>query len=120
MIDLFMLLPLLTRVFPTLPLSEKTRKAGLLILLDISTMEKHLKIQIPGFNSWRSPISMSGVCVLNLYLIFFFNVINLFMVALGPCCCVWALSSFGKWGLLFVIGPGLLTVVASLVVEHRL
>ena len=44
-----MLLPLPTRVLPTFPLSEKVRKAGFLILLDISTMGKHLKIQIPGF-----------------------------------------------------------------------
>lgn len=63
-----MLLPLLTRVLPTFPLSEKVRKAGFLILLDMSMMGKHLKIQIPGLNSWRSPISTSGVGNLYLFL----------------------------------------------------
>ena len=63
---------------------------------------------------------MSGEGGLNLYLIWFFNVINLFMVALGLCCCLRALFSFGKQGLLFVMGPRLFLVVASLVVEHRI
>ena len=36
------------------------------------------------------------------------------------CCCARAFSSCGKWGLLFLAVHGLLTVVASLVVEHRL
>lgn len=54
---------------PNTPFVRKDRKAGFLILLDISVIEKHLKIQIPGFNSWRSP--MPRVCVLNRYLICF-------------------------------------------------
>ena len=35
-------------------------------------------------------------------------------------CCVWAFSSWGEWGLLFIEVHGLLIVVASLVVEHGL
>ena len=39
---------------------------------------------------------------------------------LGLCCCVWAFSSCGEQGLLFIAVHGLLIVVASLVVEHGL
>ena len=46
--------------------------------------------------------------------------IYLFLAALGLCCCVWAFSSCGKWGLLFIVVRGLLIAVASLVEEHRL
>ena len=49
----------------------------------------------------------------------FFFFINLFLAALGLCCCAWAFSS-GEQGLLFVVGRGLLIAVASLVAEHRL
>ena len=41
-----------------------------------------------------------------------------FLAALGLCCCMRAFS--GEWGLLFVVVHGLLIVVASLSVEHRL
>ena len=44
----------------------------------------------------------------------------LFMAVLGLRCCVRAFSSCGERGLLFVAVPGLLIVVASLVVEHGL
>ena len=47
--------------------------------------------------------------------------IYLFMAALGVCCCAWAFSSCGEWGLLFVEVRGLLIAVASLVaraLEH--
>ena len=37
----------------------------------------------------------------------------LFLAALGLCCCTWAFSSCGEWGLLFIVACGLLTVVAS-------
>ena len=46
--------------------------------------------------------------------------IYVFLAALGLRCCLWAFSSCGKWGLLFVAVRGLLIVVASLVAEHRL
>ena len=46
--------------------------------------------------------------------------IYLLLVALGLRCCAQAFSSCGKQGLPFVAARGLLIVVASLVVEHRL
>ena len=55
--------------------------------------------------------------------VFFFLInlfIYLFLAALGLRCCARAFSSCGEWGLLFVVVRGLLIVVASLVVEHRL
>ena len=42
------------------------------------------------------------------------------LAALGLHCCARALSSYSERGLLFVAVCGLLIVVASLVVEHRL
>ena len=52
--------------------------------------------------------------------ILFYTFIYLFLAALGLRCCVWAFSSRGEQGLLFVAVHGLLIVVTSLVVEHRL
>ena len=52
------------------------------------------------------------------FLIYLF--IYLFLAALGLCCCTQTFSSCGERGLLFVVVRGLLIVVASLVVEHRL
>ena len=46
--------------------------------------------------------------------------IYLFLAALGLRCCVWAFSSCGERGLLFVAVRGLLIAVASLVAEHGL
>ena len=51
---------------------------------------------------------------------FFFKLIYLFLVALGPCCCVRAFSSCGEWGLLLIVVLRLLIAVASLVAEHGL
>ena len=42
------------------------------------------------------------------------------MAVLGLCFCARAFSSCGKWGPLFIAVRGPLTIVASLVVEHRL
>ena len=50
------------------------------------------------------------------YLIFFF----FFLAVLGLHCCVWAFSSCGERGLLFVVVSRLLIAVASLIAEHRL
>ena len=59
-----------------------------------------------------------------LLVVFFFFLmylfIYLFMAALGLLCCARAFSSCGERGLLFVVMHGLLTVVASLLAEHRL
>ena len=50
---------------------------------------------------------------------FFFSLIALSsFLSFG--CHVWAFSSYGKWGPLFVVVCGLLLVVASLVEMHRL
>ena len=46
--------------------------------------------------------------------------IYLFLAALGLSCCVWAFSSCGERGLLFVVVRGLLIAVASRVTQHRL
>ena len=66
-------------------------------------------------------------------LYFFIRSIDLFLVALGLCCCMWAFSSYSEQGLLLIAVPGLHTVVtffccraqalgtwASVVVVHRL
>ena len=42
------------------------------------------------------------------------------MAVLGLCFCARAFSSCGKWGPLFIAVRGPLTIVASLVTEHRL
>ena len=50
---------------------------------------------------------------------FFPPITYLFLAALGLGCCSWAFSSCGKWGLLFVVVPKLIVVVAF-VEEYRL
>ena len=69
------------------------------------------------------------VLVGNLYIFFekclsisvaqFKKIICLFLVMMGLHCFVWALSSCGEWGLLFVVVCGFLIVVL-LIAEHRL
>ena len=54
------------------------------------------------------------------FLFFFLNFIYLFMAVLGLCFCARAFSSCGKWGPLFIVVRGPLTIVASLVAEHTL
>ena len=49
-----------------------------------------------------------------------FFIYLLFWAVLGLCRCAWAFSSCCKWGLLFLAVLGLLTAVASLILEHRL
>ena len=44
---------------------------------------------------------------------------SLFILALGLLCCTWTFSSCSKWGLLFVVVPGLLITVSSLVEQRR-
>ena len=50
----------------------------------------------------------------------FFFKIYLFLAALGLRFCARAFSSCGKWGALFIVVRGPLTIAASLVAEHRL
>ena len=52
-------------------------------------------------------------------MVFFLN-FYLFMAVLGLRFCARAFSSCGKWGPLFIAVRGPLTIVASLVAEHRL
>ena len=63
--------------------------------------------------------SLSALTEVAKLFISFFK-IYLFWAALGLRCCLWAFSSCGKQGLLFVVVRGLLIAVASLVVEHGL
>ena len=55
-----------------------------------------------------------------LFFLNFYLFIYLSMAALGLRFCARAFSSCGKWGPLFIAVCGLLIIVASLVVEHRL
>ena len=55
-------------------------------------------------------------CFLNLFIYLFI----LFLAALVLHCCTQASSSYGEWGLLFLVVHRLLITVASLVAEHRL
>ena len=59
------------------------------------------------------------VCLL-FFKIFIYLFIYLFMAVLGLRFCARAFSSCGKWGPLFIVVHGPLTIAASLVVEHRL
>ena len=63
--------------------------------------------------------SQCGLSTLRTLFIFIFLslFIYLFLAALGLRCCVWAFSSCGEQGLLFVVVHGLLIAVASLVAE---
>ena len=54
------------------------------------------------------------------FFIFILLFIYLFLAVLGLCCCGQAFSSCGERGPLFIAVRGPLTVVASLVAEHRL
>ena len=53
-------------------------------------------------------------------LLLLFNKFIYLLAALGLHCSAWAFSSWGEWGLLFVVVRGLLLAVVSLVAEHRL
>ena len=63
---------------------------------------------------------MSRMPCLALFLKILNVFIYLFLAALGPRCCVWAFSSCGERGLLFIVLHRLLIAVASLVAEHGL
>ena len=57
---------------------------------------------------------------LSFFLFLKYLFIYLFMSVLGLCFCARAFSSCGKQGPLFIAVRGPLTIVASLVAEHRL
>ena len=71
----------------------------------------------PGAEGGPGGSESSGGCLFKKKINLF---IYLFLAVLGLPCCVWAFSSCGEQGLLFVAVHGLLIAVASLVVEHRL
>ena len=58
--------------------------------------------------------------LMHIHLTINFFFFNLFLAALGLCCCTRAFSSCGEQGLLFIAVHRLLTAVASLVSEHKL
>ena len=58
--------------------------------------------------------------LMHIHLTINFFFFNLFLAALGLCCCTRAFSSCGEQGLLFIAVHRLLTAVASLVAEHKL
>ena len=62
------------------------------------------------------PVKFSVVLLTSDVFICLFLKFYLFLAALGLRCCARAFSSC-QWGLLFIVVRGLLTVVASLVVE---
>ena len=51
---------------------------------------------------------------------FFFFFLIIFLAVLGLHFCARAFSSCGKWGPLFIVVRGPLTMAASLVAEHKL
>ena len=70
-------------------------------------------------STWSS-ISYNPLSDNNYELFLKFLIIYLFMAVLGLRFCARAVSSCGKWGPLFIVVRGPLTIAASLVVEHRL
>ena len=65
-------------------------------------------------------VSQYQVLYLGLFFKLIYLFIYLFLAVLVLHCCLWAFSSCGEWGLLFVAVRRLLIMVASLVAEHRL
>ena len=61
-----------------------------------------------------------GVLIDFIIIFFIYLFIYLFLAVLGLRFCVRAFSSCGKWGPLLIAVRGPLTIVASLVAEHRL
>ena len=64
-------------------------------------------------------LSFAIFFIFNFYL-FIYLFIYLFMAVLGLRFCARAFSSCGEWGPLFIVVLRPLTIVASLVAEHRL
>ena len=78
----------------------------------------HLLFPLPEISFPRCSMVQS---LASLGVSFFQNqLIHLFLAVLGFHCCIWAFSSCSEPSLLFLVVLGLLSVLASLVVEHRL
>ena len=74
-----------------------------------------------SYHPFKAVLSVISFC----YRFFFFSTffylfIYLFMTVLSLRFCARAFSSCGKWGPLFIVVRGPLTIAASLVAEHRL
>ena len=104
-----------------------------LLLSSLRLLVKSISLQLHGSwllqnQQWRKKVSdassLSSETAEALF--FFFNLfiiyylLLLFLAVLGLRFCVRAFSSCGKWGPFFIAMRGPLTIVASLVVEHRL
>ena len=83
------------------------------IVTEKMTPEKSLKAR------WQKTMSATGKNGRQFISSFLF-LMYLFLATLGLCCCAWAFSSCGEWGLLFVVVRGLLIAVACLVAQHGL
>ena len=73
-------------------------------------LEQYLELSRYSINIW----------FFGFVFLFCFVLIYLFLAVLGLSFCARAFSSCGEWGPLFIAVRGPLTVVASLVAEHRL
>ena len=71
-------------------------------------------------NEWRKTGQFICHAHFNFVFKFFFHKFIYFWAALVPHCCVWAFSTCGEQGLLFIVVHGLFIAVASLVAEHGL
>ena len=111
-----------------MPYSENWDK-----LLNFFLFQSLLKIRdkrcLAGLCFWDCTwkyISLAQLTVakfsLNLISIIFLSFIYAiyFLAVMGLHCCPWAFSSYGEWGLFFVVLHRLLIAVDSSVVEHRL
>ena len=75
---------------------------------------------VPRSTYWQDTPTLPTLALLKSFFFFFFFFVYLFLAALGLRFCVRAFSSCGKRGPLFIAVHGPLTIVASLVAEHRL
>ena len=82
----------------------------------------HVNLWLIHFNVWQNPLQYCKVINLQLIKKIKIKKKDLFIwgALVSLCCCMWAFSSCGQWGLLLVAVPRLLIAVASLVAEHRL
>ena len=74
------------------------------------------------FGAIMDRIALVAMNILAQVCFFFFLIylFYLFLAVLDLRCCVWAFSSCGERGLLFVVVGGLLTAVTSFAAEHGL
>ena len=81
---------------------------------------RRMRQQDEGTDRSRMPSTVLKQSTASVIIWFFLNFTYLFLAMLHLHCFVWAFSSCGNQGLLFLAVHGLLIVVASLVAEHTL